>query len=209
MAGRLAEADPSLSILVVEGGPDNRGVQNIEHPVFFLDHLLPTSKTTIFYKGNKAEQLNGREPVIACGGTLGGGSSINFSMYTRAQRSDLDSWNTPGWSANDLVPFLQKVRCSIVMPRRISTDRPQRSRHSMAKRSTSLMAPVDLFKSAAAHSAPRTRKATLSRLQPRLAGRSMMTSRCWMPTTASSAGTAMFRRRVDGKIPPRHTFTRR
>ncbi|KAM6513293.1 hypothetical protein FALCPG4_015734 [Fusarium falciforme] len=109
VAGRLAEADPSLSILVVEGGPDNRGVQNIEHPVFFLDHLLPTSKTTIFYKGNKAEQLNGREPVIACGGTLGGGSSINFSMYTRAQRSDLDSWNTPGWSANDLVPFLQKI----------------------------------------------------------------------------------------------------
>ncbi|KAM0419053.1 hypothetical protein ACHAPT_011992 [Fusarium lateritium] len=109
VAGRLAEADPSLSILVIEGGPDNRGVQNIEHPVFFLDHLLPTSKTTIFYKGNKAEQLNGREPVIACGGTLGGGSSINFSMYTRAQRSDLDSWNTPGWSANDLIPFLQKL----------------------------------------------------------------------------------------------------
>ncbi|EEU38475.1 uncharacterized protein NECHADRAFT_98136 [Fusarium vanettenii 77-13-4] len=109
VAGRLAGADPSLSILVVEGGPDNRGVQNIEHPVFFLDHLLPTSKTTIFYKGNKAEQLNGREPIIACGGTLGGGSSINFSMYTRAQRSDLDSWNTPGWSTNDLVPFLQKI----------------------------------------------------------------------------------------------------
>ncbi|KAM6508342.1 hypothetical protein FALCPG4_018215 [Fusarium falciforme] len=49
VAGRLAEADPSLSILLIEGGPDNKGVANIEHPVFFLDHLLSTSKTTIFY----------------------------------------------------------------------------------------------------------------------------------------------------------------
>ncbi|KAH7013660.1 GMC oxidoreductase-domain-containing protein [Ilyonectria destructans] len=109
VAGRLAEADPALSILVIEGGQDNRGVQNIENPVFFLDHLLPTSKTTIFYKGNKADQLAGREAIVACGGTLGGGSSINFMMYTRGQRSDFDSWNTPGWSSDELVPFLKKI----------------------------------------------------------------------------------------------------
>ncbi|KAH6871237.1 GMC oxidoreductase-domain-containing protein [Thelonectria olida] len=109
VAGRLAEADPSLSILLIEGGPDNRGVQNIENPVFFLDHLLPTSNTTLFYKSNKAEQLAGRESIVACGGTLGGGSSINFMMYTRGQRSDFDSWTTPGWSADELVPFLKNI----------------------------------------------------------------------------------------------------
>ncbi|KAM5384628.1 hypothetical protein ACJZ2D_001373 [Fusarium nematophilum] len=108
VAGRLAEADPKLSILVIEGGPDNR-VETIENPVFFLDHLLPTSKRTIFYKGNKADQLAGREPIVPSGGTLGGGSSINFMMYTRAQRSDFDSWNTPGWSANELFPLLKKI----------------------------------------------------------------------------------------------------
>jgi choline dehydrogenase-like flavoprotein len=105
----LAEADPELSILVIEGGPDNRGVQNIENPVFFLDHLLPTSKTTIFYKGNKSEHCAGREIVVPSGGVLGGGSSINFMMYTRAQRSDFDSWNTPGWAADDLLPYMKKV----------------------------------------------------------------------------------------------------
>lgn len=84
-------------------------MQNIEHPVFFLDHLVPTSNTTIFYKSNKSKHLAGREAVVAAGGTLGGGSSINFMMYTRAQRSDLDSWNTPGWSSQDLVPLLKKV----------------------------------------------------------------------------------------------------
>ncbi|KAF7561105.1 hypothetical protein G7046_g3025 [Stylonectria norvegica] len=109
VAGRLAEADPGLSILVIEGGQDNRGVQNIENPVFFLDHLLPTSTTAIFYKGNKADQLAGRECIVPSGGTLGGGSSINFMMYTRAQRSDLDAWKTPGWSADELIPFMKKL----------------------------------------------------------------------------------------------------
>lgn len=84
-------------------------MQNIENPVFFLDHLLPTSKTTIFYKGNKSEKCAGREVVVPSGGVLGGGSSINFMMYTRAQRSDFDSWNTPGWSADELLPYLKKV----------------------------------------------------------------------------------------------------
>ena len=105
-----------MSVLVIERGQDNRGVANIENPVFYLDHQTPASKTTIFYKGNKADQLAGREPIVPSGGTLGGGSSINFMMYTRAQRSDFDSWNTPGWSADELLPFLKKVRngCSIV-----------------------------------------------------------------------------------------------
>ncbi|KAH8686214.1 alcohol oxidase [Ilyonectria robusta] len=109
VAGRLAEADPKLSILLIEGGPNNYNVPNIVHPVFFLDHLLPTSKTTIFYKGNKAAQLADREVIVPSGGTLGGGSSINFMMYTRGQRSDFDSWKSSGWSADDLLPYMKKL----------------------------------------------------------------------------------------------------
>lgn len=30
-------------------------------------------------------------------------------MYTRAQRSDFDSWKTEGWSANEMWPFLKKL----------------------------------------------------------------------------------------------------
>ncbi|KAK0387532.1 hypothetical protein NLU13_3778 [Sarocladium strictum] len=109
VAGRLAEADPGLSILVIESGPDNRGVESIENPVFFLDNLAPTSRNTHFYKANKAEQLAGRECVVPAGGVLGGGSSINFMMYTRAQRHDLDSFNAPGWNSKELLPFLKKL----------------------------------------------------------------------------------------------------
>jgi choline dehydrogenase-like flavoprotein len=81
VAGRLAAADPNLSILLIEGGQDNYNVENVVNPVLFLEHLLPDSKTAIFYKGNKSDVLAGREPIVPSGGILGGGSSINFMMY--------------------------------------------------------------------------------------------------------------------------------
>lgn len=43
------------------------------------------------------------------GGCLGGGSSINFMMYTRAQGADFDSWKTDGWYAKDMLPLLKKL----------------------------------------------------------------------------------------------------
>jgi choline dehydrogenase-like flavoprotein len=85
-------------------------VPHIVNPVFYLQNLQPTTKTALFYKGNKAPQLADREPIVPCGGTLGGGSSINFMMYTRAQRSDFDSWKTEGWSADEMWPHLKRVR---------------------------------------------------------------------------------------------------
>ncbi|OLN96794.1 Alcohol oxidase [Colletotrichum chlorophyti] len=108
VAGRLAAKAPELSILVIEGGTNNRDVPNVVHPAFFLDHLAPDSKTAIFYQGRKSDQLAGRSPIVPAGGILGGGSSINFMLYTRAQRSDFDSWKTPGWSAADLRPYLNR-----------------------------------------------------------------------------------------------------
>lgn len=108
VAGRLAEADPKLSILVIEQGPDNYGVPDVVHPALYPRNLFPTSKLTLFWQGNESPQLADRRPIVPSGGTLGGGSSVNWMVYTRAQRSDFDSWNAPGWSANELYPFLKK-----------------------------------------------------------------------------------------------------
>lgn len=85
VAGRLAEADPNLSVLVVEQGQNNLDNPTIVTPAIYPSHLLPTSKTALFYKSNKEEALNGREAIVPAGGVLGGGSSINFMMYTRGQ----------------------------------------------------------------------------------------------------------------------------
>lgn len=109
IASRLSDADPNLSILIVEGGGNNLDDPTIIHPLLFLSHLVPTSNATLFYQGTPEAQLDGRALVVPSGGVLGGGSSINLMMYSRAQRSDWDGWNTKGWSANDMIPYLKKV----------------------------------------------------------------------------------------------------
>lgn len=78
---------------------------NVINPALFQEHLYPGSKTAIFYKTAKQPELADREIVIPAGGILGGGTSINFMLYTRPQHTDLNSWNTPGWSADDLKPY--------------------------------------------------------------------------------------------------------
>ncbi|KAI0022366.1 GMC oxidoreductase [Xylariomycetidae sp. FL0641] len=108
-AARLAGADPNLSILLIECGPDNTGQPSLSHPAFWISQILPTSKFTLFYKAVESAALAGRAPVIPSGGTLGGGSSINLLQYSRGQRSDFDGWNTAGWTADDVLPYMRKL----------------------------------------------------------------------------------------------------
>ncbi|KUI66369.1 Alcohol oxidase [Cytospora mali] len=108
VAARLADADPELSILVIEGGPNNE-MPTIEYPACFMAHLTPDSKTNLFYMTKKSPAVADRMLLLATGGVLGGGSSTNMMMYSRAQRSDWDSWETPGWSADEMLPYLRKL----------------------------------------------------------------------------------------------------
>ncbi len=79
------------------------------YPALFISHLVPGSQTTKFNVSNASHHVAGREVIVASGGALGGGSSINFMMYWRGSASDYDGWNTKGWSTEDLVPFLRKL----------------------------------------------------------------------------------------------------
>lgn len=87
VAGRLSEADSNLSILVIEQGQNNLDNPTITTPAIYPTHLLPGSKTAIFYRGNREDSINGRQAIVPAGGVLGGGSSINFMMYTRGTDS--------------------------------------------------------------------------------------------------------------------------
>ncbi|KAK5116559.1 hypothetical protein LTR85_009184 [Meristemomyces frigidus] len=109
VASRLAAAEPGLVILVIEGGENNDGKDIVVNPALFPLHLLPKSKTAVWYKANKSESLAGREYILPTGGILGGGSSINIMLYSRAQKRDFDSWNMPGWSSEEMMPFLKKI----------------------------------------------------------------------------------------------------
>lgn len=76
----MAEADPSLAVLLIEGGENNDDKDNVKYPALFTQHLAPGSKTAIFYPGKKSDSVAGREVVVPAGGILGGGSSINVML---------------------------------------------------------------------------------------------------------------------------------
>ena len=109
VAGRLAKADPTLQILIVESGNDNRDDPLVRTPAFYVHHLKPDSKTAHFYISKPSPHVADRSNVVNSGGLLGGGSSINFMMYTRGSASDYDDWNTEGWTFKDLKPLFLKV----------------------------------------------------------------------------------------------------
>ncbi|KAI0145413.1 alcohol oxidase-like protein [Xylariaceae sp. FL1272] len=92
VASRLAEAEPHLSILVIESGRDNHNVLSIVTPALWRTNLQPDNHRVLFHKAVKQEQLANRQSVVQVGNTLGGGSSINLMMYMRPQQCDYDSW---------------------------------------------------------------------------------------------------------------------
>jgi alcohol oxidase len=111
IASRLAVADPTLSILIIEQGMDNFNKQNVIYPALFERNTMAGSDTALFWKVNPSPQLANREPIVETGGVLGGGSSINWMVYTRPQWDDFDAWNVSGWAARDILPYIKKVTC--------------------------------------------------------------------------------------------------
>ncbi|KAH8886453.1 alcohol oxidase [Thozetella sp. PMI_491] len=111
VASRLSDADPSLSILVVERGRDNWNDPAVTNPLFFMQNILQLPEPNprmMYYKGQAEPGIEDRAMVIPAGSILGGGSSISMLTYSRAQREDLDGWNMPGWSADEMLPYMKK-----------------------------------------------------------------------------------------------------
>ncbi|KFZ25497.1 hypothetical protein V502_00021 [Pseudogymnoascus sp. VKM F-4520 (FW-2644)] len=94
LAARIAKTHPNLEVVIVEGGISNEAHPQVVTPAIFLSNLVPGSTTARFYKSKSSQEVAGREVVVATGGCLGGGGSINFMMYLRAQKCDYDDWDT-------------------------------------------------------------------------------------------------------------------
>ncbi|KAK5631597.1 hypothetical protein RRF57_007311 [Xylaria bambusicola] len=109
IAARLSDADPGLSILLVERGASNQNIPSISHPALFLSNLAPNGDYNITYKAKASADLADRELEVLAGGVLGGGSSINLMVYSRPQRSDFDAWSIPGWSADEMLMYMNKL----------------------------------------------------------------------------------------------------
>ncbi|KAG0708317.1 GMC oxidoreductase-domain-containing protein [Suillus ampliporus] len=118
-AGRLAACDPSLKILILEAGEHTLNKAAHVQPWQYFVHLAPTSTSVTYNIGNPSSRLNGRAPVVQSGHCVGGGSSVNFMVYTRAPASDFDDWRVDGWESENLIPLMKKVETYEVQP-----DRP-------------------------------------------------------------------------------------
>ena len=76
LLGRLAAADPSLCILMLEtGSPTKDNLAHIQ-PARYLTHIAPGSDTVKHVVSNPSDYLNGRRLTVQCGQCVGGGSSV-------------------------------------------------------------------------------------------------------------------------------------
>ncbi|KAG1802456.1 alcohol oxidase-like protein [Suillus subaureus] len=116
VAGRLAAYDPSLRILILEAGQHTLNKPIHVQPSQYPFNQLPTSTTVTFNIGNPSPRLNGRVPIVPCGRCVGGGSCVNFMVYTRPPASDYDDWGVSGWESESLIPLMKKLETYEVQP---------------------------------------------------------------------------------------------
>jgi len=112
VAGRLAFADPSLQVMLIEGGNNNRDDPWVYRPGIYVKNMQRdgvNDKATFYTDTMASSYLRGRKSIVPCANILGGGSSINFQMYTRASASDWDDFKSEGWTAKDLIPLMKRL----------------------------------------------------------------------------------------------------
>jgi alcohol oxidase len=76
-AGRLAAADPTLRILILEAGPTTEDDMRHVQPALYITHLRRNSDTVRVHRSRPSVALRGRSLVVPSGQCVGGGSSIN------------------------------------------------------------------------------------------------------------------------------------
>ncbi|KAG2042547.1 GMC oxidoreductase-domain-containing protein [Suillus americanus] len=112
VAGRLAYADPTLKVMLIEGGANNRDDPWVYRPGIYVKNMQRdgiNDKATFYTDTQPSPYLRGRQSIVPCANILGGGSSINFQMYTRASASDWDDFKAEGWTAKDLLPLMKRL----------------------------------------------------------------------------------------------------
>ncbi|KAF5319345.1 hypothetical protein D9619_008483 [Psilocybe cf. subviscida] len=112
VAGRLAFADPTLKVMLIEGGANNRDDPWVYRPGIYVKNMQRdgvNDKAKFYVDTMQSSHLRGRQSIVPCANILGGGSSINFQMYTRASASDWDDFKMTGWTAKDLLPLMKRL----------------------------------------------------------------------------------------------------
>jgi len=103
--------DPSIRILVLEAGVSGEGDPSVLAPGRWVS--LMGSSYDWGYTTEPEPGLDGRRIAVPRGKAFGGSSAINAMVHVRGSRSCFDSWRAsgnPGWSYDELTPFLARDR---------------------------------------------------------------------------------------------------
>ncbi|MGW9114584.1 GMC family oxidoreductase [Microbacterium sp. NPDC055683] len=108
LAARLSE-DAAVNVLLVETGPDHRGVQEIVDAAHW-DALIG-GRYDHGYRSAPSPHVAGRALAMPRGRVLGGSSSTNAMLWYRGNRADYDAWEAQGaagWGYDALLPAFRR-----------------------------------------------------------------------------------------------------
>ncbi|PIL23707.1 hypothetical protein GSI_13456 [Ganoderma sinense ZZ0214-1] len=111
VASRLSQ-DPNINVLLLEAGPSDEGLLDIQVPYLAFD-LEPNTVYDWNYTTTSQPGLGGRNILYPRGRVLGGSTSINLMVWTRSSRDDFDRYamvsGDDGWSWNAIEPYYRKI----------------------------------------------------------------------------------------------------
>ena len=109
LARRLAE-DPDATVLLIEAGGSDR-VPAVIDSTLWMSNI--GSERDWGFKAEPSPSLNGRTPPLPMGRVLGGGSSVNGSIWARGHRNDYDDWaeaaGDPAWNYESVLAIYRRI----------------------------------------------------------------------------------------------------
>ncbi len=109
LARRLAE-DPEATVLLIEAGGSDR-VPAVIDSTLWMSNI--GSERDWGFKAEPSPTLNGRTPPLPMGRVLGGGSSVNGSIWARGHKNDFDGWaeaaGDPAWNYESVLAIYRRI----------------------------------------------------------------------------------------------------
>lgn len=109
VARRLAE-NPNVNVLLIEAGGSDRVPSVIDSTQWMWN--IGTERDWGF-KAQPSPTVNGRTPLLPMGKLLGGGSSINGSVWARGHKNDFDFWaeeaGDPAWNYESILAIYRRI----------------------------------------------------------------------------------------------------
>lgn len=110
IASRLKQDDPSISIIILEAGPNPTSKHDIVTPMGGF--ALQGSELDWQYNTEPVKETRDRAHKLTAGKTLGGGSVLNYGGWSRGDAADYDAWSRltgyDEWSYGRLLPYFKR-----------------------------------------------------------------------------------------------------